>query len=71
MDDISYDVNERDEARGGAWLEVATCKGTWEKTQMCSGAWKARGARDQWNRTFERRVGACVVSNGVEGSTSV
>ena len=31
----------------------------------------ARGVRDQWNRTFERCVGACVVSNGIEGSTSV
>ena len=40
------DNNERVEAHDGAWR--------W--TQMCSGAWKAHGARDQWNRAFERRV---------------
>ena len=31
----------------------------------------ARGARNLWNRTFEWRVGARVVSDGVEAYTSV
>ena len=38
---------------------------------MCNGAWKARGAHELQNRTFEWRVGARVVSDGVEASTSV
>ena len=31
----------------------------------------ARGARELWNRTFERHVGARAVSDGVKASTSV
>ena len=71
MDEVSNDVSGRVEAREGAWGARNLKMQRVRKTQMCNGAWKARGAHELQNRTFEWRVGARVVSDGVEASTSV
>ena len=62
--DVSNDVRESVEARGGMWKCLRACGSMWTEVAACV-------ARDQRNNNFEQRMEAHVVSDGVKVSTSV